>query len=195
MLRRLRDAWNKYLSSIPGTEVVDSVPEDQWDRADLVPKVSKARRSSFIEVLQIGFSHLPEVQAKALALERAALFDRADEADLALERALAEFESPEARARASAAIVCDWKAGDELEWQAALLARAHGLTEPWASPRQGLEPDLGNLASWLHAQGLLLADFSSGDNVIAFAVRPQQAARLRALLRKLGVDVRIRGEA
>ena len=195
MLRRLRDSWNKYLSSIPKSEVVDSIPEEQWDRPDLVPRVSKAKRSAFTELLELAFARMPPQDAKELAVKRAALFERVDEADAALERALTEFESVEDRTSTSAAIACDWKADDELEWQAALLADAHSLQEQWSSPRSGLEGDLVALASWLRTRDIVLLDFSSGDNLVAFAVKPDQVEVAKSLFKKLRVPVRARSEA
>jgi hypothetical protein len=195
MLRRLRDAWKNYLTSIPKSEVVDSIPEEQWDRPDLLPKVSKAKRAAFEELLQLAFSHLPPEHAKQLALDRSAFLERADEVDSALERALTEFESVEARKARCAAIACDWKATEELDWQVASLAVAHGIQDRWASPRAGLELDLKQLAVWLAEHNLTLFDFSAGDNLLAFAVCSQASPRVKQLFQKLRVPVRARSEA
>ena len=76
-----------------------------------------------------------------------------------------------------------------------MLAEAHSLQDRWTSPRSGLDRDLAALASWLRARDLVLLDFSSGDNVVALAVKPGQVEVARSLFRKLRIPVRVRSEA
>ena len=194
MLRILRRAWANYVASIPKSDFTDSIPESQWDQPELRPTVSKAKRKAFSELLAHAFSHLPQDQAASLIRSRAGALQRADEPEAALREALSADESQEPTENLGF-ILCDWKATEEVQWQAELLCDIHRLTGTWQAPAGTMEVVLGSLDVWLSPRGLRLVHFSVGDSVAAFAVPKAQTAEVVSLGRKLGLSLSTAGEA
>ena len=194
MLRALRRLWEGYAASIPKSEVVDSVPESQWGRADLLPTVSKAKRQAFTSLLALVYSHLTPLEAEALVKRGADAFTRADEADSALREALLP-EETDGVSKSLGFIACDWKAAEEVEWQANLLCQAHGISERWSAPPGGLPRVLQSFDLWLSHHERRLLCFSDGDTLVAFALREDQVASAIALGKKLKLAIENLGEA
>jgi hypothetical protein len=192
MLRALCQWWRGYVAAIPKTDVVDSIPESQWGREDLLPSVSKAKRESFRKLLSLVCAHLPAHEAEALVVEGVARFIRADEPDLAFYEALLHNENP---SQNRGFIGCDWKAVEEVQWQADQLCKAHGAVGRWAAPAGDLNYTLRNLDEWLRDQGVSLLCVWPGDSVVAFALPSEQVESAIALGKRLKLKILKPGEA
>jgi hypothetical protein len=194
MLRTLRRAWENYVAGIPKSEVVDSIPESQWNQADLLPAVSKAKRKAFTELLLLIYAHLPPNEAAALVQRGANALTRADEADTALRDALFPAEEQE-NSENRGFIACDWKAANEVKWQADLLCQAHCIAATWQAPEGELTAVLQNFESWLRPQRLQLLSFSAGDSLVAFALPMEHKALAVDLGKKIKLTISTPGEA
>ena len=196
MLRALRRAWKNYLASIPKSEVVNSIPPSQWDASENLPSVSNAKRKAFLDLLSAVYSHLSPGERNTLVASGAEYLTRGDDIDTALHSALVGDDDSRAEARHPRGfITCDWKGADELHWQADALRRAHGLTDDWESKNLELDEALENLGMWLREHQLHLFSFSTGDNIVAFAVQEAQSASVRKNLGKLRIRFSVAGEA
>lgn len=186
MFRALRNAWRNYVAAIPPSEIVDSIPPSQWDQVDLLPTVSKAKRKAFADLLSLIYANLPaEVSVKLLA-DRAKLLIRGDDADTALHAALFPNEDDAAPGN-HGFIACDWKATEEIEWQAARLCKAHGVLARWQAPEGTVTTALQAFEEWLTSYNLQLLCFSVGDSVVAFAVPTEDAKSAVAHGKKLKI--------
>lgn len=194
MLRTLHRAWKNYIASIPKSEVVDSIPESQWNQGDLLPAVSKARRKAFTELLVLIFAHLSLNEAAALAKRGANALTRADEVDTALRDALLPPEDKESSENRGF-IACDWKAAEEVKWQADLLCQAHRIPATWQAPEGDLKAVLQNFEFWLQQQGRQLLCFSVGDSLVAFALPMEHTVAAVNLGKKCKLVIRTPGEA
>jgi hypothetical protein len=193
MLRTLQRAWKNYVAGIPKSEVVDSIPESQWNQADLLPAVSKAKRKAFTELLVLIFAHLPPNEAAALAKRGASALTRADEVDTALRDALLPPEDKENSERRGF-IACDWKAAEEVKWQADLLCQAHRIPATWQAPEGDLKAVLQNLDFWLQQQRRQLLCFSVGDSLVAFTLPMEHAVAAVDLGKKFKLAIRTPGQ-
>jgi hypothetical protein len=194
MLRTLHLAWKNYVAGIPKSEVVDSIPESQWNQADLLPAVSKAKRKAFTELLVLIYAHLPPNEAAALVKRGANALTRADEVDTALRDALFPADDQES-AENRGFIACDWKAAEEVKWQADLLCQAHRIAAAWRAPEGQLAEVLQSFESWLQPQRLQLLCFSAGDSLVAFALPMEHKVLAVDLGKKLKLTINAPGEA
>jgi hypothetical protein len=194
MLRRLKDALQNYLASLPKSEVVDSIPPDQWAGVGPGFEVPKAKRRAFADLLALAYSHLPAEKSEQLVAQGARSLDNPDSAGGDLYAALVPEEDNEAASRGF--IACDWKAADEVGWQADLLCRAHHIPPGWApAAGSGLSEQFDSFDSWLRNRGRQLLCFSPGDCVVAFAVRQELAPKAVSLAKKLGIRLGRASEA
>jgi hypothetical protein len=201
MIATLRRLWHNYLAGLPKSEVVDSIPESQWGRPDLLPPVSRQKAKAFAELLTLLHAHLDPGLAARLTSAGSKQLIRADEPDSALSAALRPDSDDMQQAAARGFIGLDWKATEELAWQADLLCRAHGLADCWAPPRvdgqaamaqakpgeMPVEPLLRHFGAWLAARGLALSYYADGDLLVAFAVRPAHRAGVERHLARLKI--------
>jgi len=194
MLRALRRWWENYVASIPKSEVVDSVPESQWDQPDLLPPVSKAKRKAFTDLLVHIHSHLPPHEAEPLVQRGAKALTRGDEVDSALRNALLP-EQSEGEPLNLGFIACDWKAAEEVQWQADLLCQAHRTSGRWSAPAGELVSVLRSLDAWLQPQGRRLLCFYDGDCLVAFALATEQVSSAVAIGEKLKLAITLPSEA
>ena len=193
MLRALRQAWKNYISSLPKSQIVDSIPPSQWNQDKFFPQVSKANSKTFAELLEIVYEHLPPNDAAKLLAERSLFLKRGVEIESALAEALIPTEEDEPENLGF--IACDWTATDEVKWQADILCRAHGIPTSWQTPPGSLTSVLQGLGDWLRVENLQLFCFSVGDSVVAFAVPASKAAAVAALGEKLKIALSTTGEA
>ena len=193
MLRALRNAWKNYISSLPQSQIIDSIPPSQWDRDDLVPKPSKVKRKAFTELLTIVYAHLPPQEAARLVEDRSYMLKRGDDSDTALGEALIPNEEEISENRGF--IACDWKATEEVQWQADILCRAHGVSASWQAPSGTVTSLLQSLGDWLQTHRLQLLCFSVGDGLVAFAVPTAKTDSVVALGKKLKIHLSTTGEA
>ena len=101
-------------------------------------------------------------------------------------------------------IALDWKAREEVSWQAARLARAHGVALDWtydvahdtewqgwqARDEAPVDTPLRSLAQALQPHGLVLCRLSVDDGVFAFAVSDALAPAVRQHGAVLGIELR-----
>ena len=196
MLHALRRAWNKYLASIPKSVAVDSIPPSQWNVSENLPGVSKAKRKAFLDLLYIVHSHLSPEHSKTLVAAGAKHLTRGDEIDTALHEALiGDDDNGDDRRPPHGFIACDWKGVEEVQWQADVLRRVHALSDSWTASSRDLDTVLGDLGIWLRQRHLHLFSFSTGDNIVAFAVQEAQSPSVRKNLSKLKIRFSVAGEA
>ena len=194
MLRVIRRIWANYVASIPKSEVADSIPESQWGCADLLPAVSKAKRKAFTDLLSLIFLYLPPEEAEAMVKAKAAVLTRGDDVDTALLNALFPEEGQEP-ATGRGFIACDWKAVEEVQWQAEQLCANHRISGHWQAPAGTIEEVLQNFDKWLQQQEHRLLCFSPGDSVVAFALLKDHAASAIALGKRLGLSLNTPSDA
>jgi hypothetical protein len=200
MLSALRRVWNNYLASIPKSAAVDSIPPSQWDAQENLPGVSKVKQKAFHELLCAVYAHLPAGTSDSLVAAGAKHLTRGDDIDAALCEALVgggdgNDESGDEHRLPRGFIACDWKGSADVKWQADRLLRAHRLTENWTAPKRDLADVLEDLGLWLRTRQLHLFSFSTGDNVVAFAVQETQSPSVRSNLNKLKIRFLVAGEA
>jgi hypothetical protein len=195
MFRAIRRAWTNYLASIPRSEVIDSIPPSQWDSAEHLPTVSKAKRKAFVELLSAVYAHLPAEKGAVLVAAGTKHLTRGDDIDSALRNALIGDNGEEENSSQLGFIACDWKGIDEVKWQAEELSRAHGLTESWSGQAATLDSAIEDLAIWLAARHLQLFSFSVGDSIVAFAVANSLSPAVAGNLKQLKISFVVRGEA
>ncbi|WP_064014182.1 DUF6630 family protein [Deinococcus puniceus] len=73
----------------------------------------------------------------------------------------------------------DWKAADEVEWQAQLMCRTHGLPGVFVwtpNPSDGVPEALAAFAAWLEPQGLLYRPWLRDEDAYAGFVVPHASA-------------------
>ena len=192
ILRDLRAAWKNHISSLPQSQNIDSIPPSQWDRIDVVAKPSKAKRKAFTELLVMIYAHLPPQEAVILVEAMSKLLRRDDDSDTALGEALIPRE--EQRAKNRGFIAGDWKATDEVQWQADALCRAHGVVPSWQAPTGTLTILLQSFGDRLKNYRLQLLCFSVGDSFFAFAIPTAKTDLVIALGKQLKIHFRSAGD-
>lgn len=190
MFARLRQALRNYLASIPEPDEPERVPHDQIVREHFPrPSVAPADRSAFNALADLIVSHLPEELANSKAKQlRAKLKPGVDPA-----AALAGWIQSNARPQSRVGVVgLDWKARDEVTWQAAILINAHGVVSTWTYDSESdtewkdwqlhnelpVDTALKSLGRALMVHGVVLHRFTVDDGAYAFAVRHEKSAEV-----------------
>lgn len=87
----------------------------------------------------------------------------------------------------------DWKAWDEVEWQAGLMARTRGLPDAFHWERregEGVEDALAAFAMWLRPLGHRYLSWERGEDAhFGFVVPEVEVATFVAAARRAGLDV------
>lgn len=198
MFAPLRQAWRRYLDSLPR----DDEPPPLSDAAilrDMHPPHPAAVQQAFADLAALVTTHLPpEVAAKA----GANLVRRLRPGVSPLSALVAWVRAHHGpKARNLGLLAVDWKAREELQWQADRIAKAHGVAPGWAhdwqtdTSLQGWEArneqpvaaPLRHLATHLAAQGLALLVVAEDDTVAALAVPAASAGRLQQLCTTLAI--------
>lgn len=88
-------------------------------------------------------------------------------------------------------ISVDWRASDEIEWQANLMLDTLNIAERWTWSREGDVPaGLLKLGAWLANRGYaLLCLDTGGDAYSAFAVRQNDLSEVLALAHSAGAEI------
>ncbi len=200
MFNALRRAWRAYVASIPPPDDPEPVSDAViWREHFRPPPIEPALRSAFDRLVALVHAHLPEDRAQARSKQASARFKPGAEPEEALQRGLL------AGAGLTAAklgfVGLDWKAREEIRWQAELLCKAHGLPEVWAYDWQTSElhhdcaargefpvtAPLLDFGHWLNAHALALCVLPIDDSVLVFAVKLGAAEEARALCWQLGL--------
>ncbi len=105
-------------------------------------------------------------------------------------------------AAAVGVIALDWKAREEINWQAKILAEAHGLTLAWVYDVDAdtewmgwqernevpVKAPLRRLGAELSTLGLVLYRFDVDDSMFAFAVAKDKSGTVHSLCKTLGIN-------
>jgi len=182
MLTSIRRAWRAYLASIPKPDEPERISHEQIVREYFrPPPVSPKDRPAFDALADLIVAHLPEGQASSKAQRlKAKLKPGVDPVD-----ALSDWIQSNCDPKSRVGVVAlDWKAREEVHWQAAILAKAHGVSLAWDydcntdtdwknwQERNEFPVDtpLKILSRALMLHEVVLYRFSVDDAVYAFAV-------------------------
>ena len=194
----MRRAWRRYLDSLPRDDEPPPLSDAAIRREMHPPHPAEVQRA-FADLATLVTAHLPaEVAAQAAAnlVRRLKPGVTPQAAMVAWARA---HHGP--KRRNLGLLVVDWKARDELGWQAERIAKAHGVAADWAhdwrtdTAWEGWEARdelpvsaaLRSLAAHLQRQGLSLRVVVDDDTVVALAVAGGRAGQLQQLCTVLAI--------
>ena len=192
MFTALRQAWRRYLDSLPRDDEPPPL-SDAAIRREMHPPHTAEVQQAFADLAALVTAHLPA--------------EVADKASANLVRRLKPGVTPGAalvawarahhgpKQRNLGLLVVDWKARDELGWQAERIAKAHGVVADWvhdwrtdttwegweARDELPVSAALRSLAAQLQRQGLALRVLVDDDCVAALAVPARSAGQLQQL--------------
>jgi hypothetical protein len=200
MFASIRRAWKQYLASIPSVEE-DSKPLSNAailrELADLKPHTKEA----FLGLARIITAHLSaEVVGRRTQQLSSRLKPGATPSE-ALSRWITAHHGP--KSDNLGVIAVDWKARDEIQWQAERLAKAHHVGLHWVydplsdTSWEGWQarnevPVIGplrSLARELRRHELTLYVFQEDDTVCAFATPTDKERDVFALCQTLGIAI------
>ena len=199
MFSALRQAWRRYLDSLPRDDEPPPL-SDAAIRREMHPPHPAEVQQAFADLAALVTAHLPaEVAAKA-----AANLVRWLKPGVAPQAALVAWARAHhgLKQRNLGLLLIDWKAREEIAWQAERIAKAHGVAGDWAydwrtdTSWDGWEArgelpvsaPLRSLAEHLQHQGLELLVVVDDDTVTALAVANGGAGRLRQLCTALAIQ-------
>ena len=199
MFTALRQAWRRYLDSLPR----DDEPPPLSDAAilrDMHPPHAAEVRQAFAELAALVTAHLPPDVAGKAAAKLLRRLKPGVSPQAALVGWAAAHHGPKRRNLGLLAV--DWKAREELQWQADRIAKAHGLAPGWTCDwqtdttwqgwetrnQQPVTAPLRALADHLAPRGLRLLVVGHDDTVAALAVAANRAGDLDRLCRLLSVE-------
>ncbi len=201
MFNKIRRMWQDYLRSIPQPDDPEPVSDREiFDDHFKAPPVPAEHVAAFEALSALLVAHLPEALSASKGKQLRARLKPGVEPAEALGGWISANNGPKSRV---GVVALDWKAREEVQWQAALLARAHGVTLDWAydvdqdtewegwQTRQEAPVDtpLRHLAQALLPQGIALCRFSVDDTVFAFAVKVAQRPEVQRHSAVLGIEL------
>lgn len=202
MFNPLKRAWQRYLDALPRREDEPPPVSDAAILREMNPPLPPAEQAAFAQLVALITTHLPPDEADKHRSSLQNRLRRGGTAVQALGRWVATHHGPKAR---NLGLLCvDWKAREEIPWQAERMAKCHGLVLGWAydwrsdttweaeCQRRGDQPvsaPLRSLALALRAQGRVLLVFDHDDSVCACTVALSDEAPARALCLQLGVTL------
>lgn len=206
MLQRIKSAWRRYLDSLPKPQEDLPDPEAAADGGvDGFPPHDAATLDAFRELDEAITAHLP---ADSPTRARQRLRAKLKHGEAPAEALAQWFQQVSDPAGPKLGTIClDWKATEEIQWQATGLLASHGLVLAWdcgereeagqaevapalAQGELPVDAPLDRFARALAGQGYALIRFGADDAVYAFAVRSQAADRVRGLMVALGITPR-----
>lgn len=201
MLAAIRQAWRAYLASIPKVDEPERITHEQIIRENFRPQpVTGKHRSAFNALADLIVAHLPEGHANSAAQRlKAKLKPGVDPVDALIEWILSN-HNPKSRV---GVIALDWKAREEVRWQAAILANIHGVPLAWDydyntdtewknwQERSDFPVDtpLKSLSRALMQQEVVLCRFTGDDGAYAFAVQRAKHDAVKEHCATLGIKV------
>jgi hypothetical protein len=201
MLTAIRRAWRAYLASIPKPDEHERIFHEQIVREYFrPPPVSPKDRSAFDALADLIVAHLPEGQASSKAQRlKAKLKPGVDPVD-ALSDWIRSNCDPKSRV---GVVALDWKAREEVHWQAVILAKAHGVSLAWdydcntdtewknwqERTEFPVDTPLKILSRALMSHEVVLYRFSVDDAVYAFAVALVKHDAVKEHCASLGIEV------
>lgn len=202
MFKPLKRAWQRYLEALPRREEEPAPVSDAAILREMNPPLPPEQQAAFVELVALLTAHLPADVADKHRRSLRARLRRGGTPGQALCRWIAAHHGPKAR---NLGLLCvDWKAREELAWQAERIARCHGLAPAWAYDwradstweaefqRRGDQPvsaPLRGLALTLRAQGRVLLVLEDDDAVCACTVALADEAAARLLCGQLKISL------
>jgi hypothetical protein len=168
---------------VDGDPDIEAPPEEVFG-------LSPRRRQALRKFVLLACAHLGEAEASRLA-DVVLAVDASDPAEALLEGLGGDDGQRPGR---RVLIEADWKAPEEIEWQAQEVADALRLDEQWLAPESdGLgdaQAMLDRLTGWLARRQHVLLQVDAGDDACHALVLPaDHAERVIALARKAGLKV------
>ncbi len=203
MLSVIRRTWKAFLDSLPSGEP-ERIPDEQIIREYFrPPPVDKKTKATYKKLIELLHAHLEgEMATKHISRAVAKL----KPGDLPIEVLDVGLLAGRGKVAASLGFIgLDWKACEEIYWQANLLCKAHGISDEWAydwqtnSENEGwqergevpVEAPLRSFGRWLRGYKVTLAYVGVDDSVLAFAVSDENCATLLELSKSLEIPVKI----
>lgn len=202
MFNKLRRMWQDYLRSIPQPDDPEPVSDREiFETHFRPPPVPDEQRAAFEALSAVLVAHLPEALSATKGKQLRARLKPGVEPAEALGGWIGANNGPRSRV---GVVALDWKAREEVQWQAALLARAHGVPLDWAYDvahdtewqdwqarnEAPVDTPLRSLAQALLPHGVALCWFGVDDTVYAFGVKAAQRPEVRPCTDALGIDLR-----
>jgi len=199
MFAALRRAWQRYVASIPVTPEPEQV-SDKEILSELRPApVDRKIVTAFGALATLVLAHLPDADRAAQARRLRSRLKPDTSAAEALGAWIAASSGPKSRI---GVIALDWKAREEVSWQAKRLCAAHDVSIEWeydaATDQEWkgwqeraeapVESPLRSFAAALKATRVVLFRFPVDDSVYAFAVAQELEEEALELCRELGID-------
>jgi hypothetical protein len=194
MFNALRRAWKNYWASIPAPADDELVPDGKIIREDFRPDpVDPGVRAAFAALAAAITAHLPaELGAKAQRQLVAKLKPGTEPID-ALSQWISKVSAPNSSVHGFVAV--DWKAREEIQWQADRLLKAHQLPPTWAYDVNGdqawqswgergevpVDTPLKLLGVFLATHDHTLVRLHNDDVVCAFAIPAQALPEVQRL--------------
>ena len=202
MFSGIKRAWQRYLDSLPRREEEPPPVSDAAILREMNPALPPEQQAAFAQLVALLTAHLPPEVADKHRSSLQARLRRGGTAVQALGKWVAANHGPKAR---NLGLLCvDWKAREEIAWQADRIAKCHGLALAWACDwqadttweaecqRRGDQPvsaPLRSLAQALRAQGRVLLVFDDDDNVCACTVALADEAAARGWCAQLTITL------
>jgi hypothetical protein len=198
MFTALRQAWRRYVDSLPRDTGPPPLSDAEILRAIHPPHGAEVQQA-MADLPALVTAHLPDEVAAKAATGLARRLRPGVTPTAALVGWMRAHHGP--KSRNLGLLVVDWKAREELVWQADRIARAHGLEPGWTCDwrpdtswhgwEARNEPPVGaplrSLAAHLAGKGLVLLVVQDDDTVAALAVAADQAETLQRLCATLGI--------
>ncbi len=202
MFSSLRLAWKRYLASIPAPDEPELIPDGRIIREDFrPPPVDPRIKEAFSTLADLLTAHLPDSVASTTRRKLLALLKPGVDPQAAIARWAEKLADP--RSTPIGLIAVDWKAREEVQWQASRLLLAHGVPTEWSYSadsdvdwvdwhNRGLAPvrsPLQKLDAALCHHGHRLLMIEDGDLVVAFAIPVKNEAQVRELCQVAGIGL------
>lgn len=200
MSSAIRRACRRHLDSLPRSEEPAPV-SDAAIRRDMNPPDPPEGRQAFAALAGIATWHLPPKLAVKAAGGLSARRQGGSTPSAAAARWMGAHDRPQSRNPGVMRV--DWRARDEIPWQAERIAKAHQIELDGCADfraersREGWEErgetpfstPLRDLGDALRRQGPALIVPANGDTVCAFALRIEREDEVQALADRMGPAV------
>ncbi|KQW00444.1 hypothetical protein [Rhizobacter sp. Root1221] len=181
MFAALRRAWQRYVASLPAPPEEEHVSDTDAMNEFRPPPVDRNVVAAFTALATCVLSHMPEGEREAQTRKLRSRLNRKTSPAEALGAWIQANSGPKSKV---GVIAVDWKAREEVLWQARRLCAAHGVSTGWAydhgtdeewkswQERKEVPVDspLRGFAIALQPTRIVLLRFSVDDTVCAFAV-------------------------
>ena len=200
MLSALRRAWQRYIASIPAPPEQEFVSDtDAMHELRPLP-VDRDVVAAFSVLARHILSHLPEPERSAQTRKLRSRLKRGTTPTDALGAWILANSGPKSKV---GVIAVDWKAREEVLWQAQALCAAHSVSAHWAYDHRTdeewkhwrersevpVDSPLRAFAGALNRTRIVLFRFTADDGMCAFAVAQACGEEVRNLCQTLRIEV------